>query len=58
MNRQEGDLIQDCLTRPRPQRRCVVIRDDARLMHISEGRAEDALDLWAYLFPRATPGLH
>jgi hypothetical protein len=50
MNRQEGNLILEYLTRPNPQRRCVVIRDYARLMHMSEGRAEDALDLWAYLF--------
>ena len=57
MNRQEGNLIQEYLTRP-PQRRWVVIRDYAQLMHMSEGRAEDALDLWAYLFRRATPGIH
>jgi hypothetical protein len=28
----------------------VVIGDYARLMHMPEGRAEDALDLWATFF--------
>ena len=49
MNRQEGELIQEYWNQPSPQRRSVVIRDYARLMHMSVGRAEDALDLWVHL---------
>jgi hypothetical protein len=49
MNRQEGQLIREYWSQPNPRRRSVVIRDYARLMHISVGRAEDALDLWVHL---------
>jgi hypothetical protein len=56
MNRQEGELIQEYWNQPSPQRRSVVIRDYARLMHMSVGRAEDALDLWVHgLTTRVTP---
>jgi len=57
MNQQEGELIREYRHQPNPQRRCVVIRDYARLMHMSDGRAEDALDLWVHLLTHATPGI-
>ena len=40
----EGPLIREYWSQPNPQRRRSVIRDYARLMHMSDGRAQDALD--------------
>lgn len=54
MNRQERGLIREYWSQPNPQRRCVVIRDYARLMHMSVGRAEDALDLWGHFLTQVT----
>jgi hypothetical protein len=57
MNRQERELIREYWRQPNPQRRWVVIRDYAQLMHMPVGRAEDALDLWVHLLTRVTPGI-
>jgi hypothetical protein len=54
MNRQEGGLIRKYWSQPNPQRRCMVIRDYARLMHMSVGRAEDALDLGVHFLTQVT----
>lgn len=57
MNRQEGELIREYWSQSNPQRRCGGFRDYARLMHLSVGRAEDALDLWVHLLTPVTPGI-
>lgn len=44
----EGPLIREYWSQPNPRRRRGVIRDYARLMHMSDGRAEDALHLWLH----------
>jgi hypothetical protein len=54
MYSQEGQLIREYWSQPNPQRRRGVISDYARLMHMSEGRAQDALDLWVHLLTQVT----
>ena len=49
MSRQEGELIREYWSQHNPQPRFVVIREHARLMHMSDSRAEDALHLWAHV---------
>ena len=55
MNRQEEELIRGYWSQHNTQRRFVVIREHARLMHMSDSRAEDALDLWVHLLTQVTP---
>ena len=57
MNRPEGELIREYRSRPNPRRRCLVIHNYARLMHMAVSRAEDALDLWVHLLGQVTPGI-
>jgi hypothetical protein len=54
MYSQEGQLIREYWSQPNPQRRRGVIRDYACLMHLSDGRAQDALDLWVHLLAQIT----
>ena len=50
----EGPLIREYWSQPNPQRRRGVIRDYARLMHMSDGHAQDDLDLWVHLLTQVT----
>jgi hypothetical protein len=52
----EEQLIREYRSKTDSQERCEVIRDYARLMHISQGCAEDELDTWVHLL--ATAGQH
>ena len=54
MYSQEGQLIREYWSQPNPQRRRGVIGDYSRLMHMSKGRAQDALDLWVHLLTQVT----
>src|SRR5579872_3054648 len=53
ISHEEEKLIREYLNKSDSRDRCAVIQDYARLMHISEGRAEDDLDLWVHLLATA-----
>ena len=55
ITKQELPLIRECRSKLDPLPRRGVIQDYARLMHMSEGRAEDALDLWVHLLAESVP---
>jgi hypothetical protein len=50
----EGPLIREYWSQPNAQRLRSAIGDYARLMHMSDGRAQDALDLWVHLLTQVT----
>ena len=53
MSTQETQLIREYRGSAGTPRASGTILDYARLLRISEGRAEDALDLWLHLFKSA-----
>jgi hypothetical protein len=54
MYSQERRLIREYRSQRNLQERRGVISDYARLMHMSDARAQDALDLWVHLLTQVT----